>query len=329
MNEENEELDMYSAEYFNLLAQGDVDLIVVSTDKLVRFLTHVCEPDEEEAILDALLASPSLRLELVQAQTRLEQESWTTLKEDPEFNQSILASLRAGFTALAGRVVDNPVPGFVWQAVGREWRQILGEPRFATVRGPDSFVGIKGTEKLVDVVVEVVQGDLCVSLGAKPADVYDPIWLTLHDPGGVYLPLWQGELSSEVTSLKFPQLGIQLGFEEGPVPNVLFSLSTQQDRPHQTGAIDLQLINGQTLRLPLADPITIRDGHLRVLVDVSKMNGQLPMNVQVVVEIGSIKLILGSSTILKDVSEFEFQAEVLPADSMQFAGTSLVKLVQI
>lgn len=329
MSIDNEELDQATAEYYNLLFACDTDDREVSTEDLVRFLAHHCTAEEEESILEALLDSSSLREEMIQIQTQLQHESWSSLNDNSEIKRSFLTSIREGFDALAGRMMDQSVPTFVWQSVGREWRQILGAPRFASVRGSESTIGIKGTEKQVQVKADVVEGDLIVQLSTQGIEVNGPVWLSIHDPGGAHLPLWNGELESEPTTLSFPQLGTNLGFDNGPVPNVLFSLSLERELMDQSGAIDFLLANGQTLRLPLVQPISVRDNILRIQVDLSNFSRSEELSAQFIVEMGSIKLILGRVSIPTELETLKFEAQSISVDTLEIAGTSLIKMIEV
>lgn len=329
MNEDTDALDLATAEYYNLLIQGGPDVDEVSTEELVRFLAHACNPDEEEAILEALLESALLRNELIQIQTRLQVEAWSVIKEDSELKRPFLAALRDGFDALAGTLADRPVPAFVWQSVGREWRQILGAPRFSAVRGAESLAKIQGTEKQVRIAADVIQGDLQITLYPDGAAVGAPVWLSIQDPGGADLPLWHGDLPSEPIPLKFSQLGSQLGFDDGPAPASVFSLSIQNSRLDKNGAIDLFLTDGQVQKLPLSEPIAVQNGILSIAVDTSNLQLSQPVTVQFVIEMGSIKLILGTTTLPGGEKSFRFEVEAMPVESLQIAGTSLIKMMQI
>ncbi len=328
----DEPMDPASAEYLNLLLEGagEFDAPTPILGELLSFLMGTCGPEEEAMCLEALVQSAAQRQDLIHLQARFADESLLTLSQDPTFGGSLLASLRAAFDSLSGKFErDRAVPSFVWRSVGNGWRQMLSSPRYATVRGAEDTIGIRGTEQRLRVSADVVGGDLQVVLYPGSQEISEQLSFAIKDPGGTLLPLWQGPLGSEPVPLSFSKLADQLGFGEGPVPSNLFAISVVTTLPDQEGSIDLRLSNGHTVRLPLAEPISIQFGRLRLAVDVSSLDRAKAFDVQFLVQMGSIDLILGKATIRESESVLRFETEILQIESLEIWGTSLVKIVAV
>jgi hypothetical protein len=326
MSEQNGPMSHYASEYLNLLVQvpTDFEVNVPEGGDLVNFILGMSSPQEESWCLDALIRSSKLRHQLIQIQAQLSTETVASLDKQPSFGSSLSASVRAALGSLNGKF---DVPAGVWRSIGQEWNRILDTPRFATVRGSEETISIRGTEQRIKLTADVVNGDLQVVLHPGQTKLTEVLTLALRDPSGTFLTLWQGMLGTESVPIFLTKLGTQLGFDDAPVPVSLFCLSIEPTFPEQSGTIDLELRNGRVVKLSLVGAISIQEGRLRLSVDVGSLSRTQDMEIQLMLQVGSVDLLLGKATMEKIQSELTFEVEIPALEPFEVSGTSLLKLV--
>lgn len=287
----------------------------IVSERLILFALGQVDGQEEAAWLHALMDSFELRDELQLINKLLELQSLPELAGHSQYGAAVSQIFSDALLALKPNATI--IPRLIWQAVGKEWKQLFEIPRYAFSRDSSSNLGYR---------VSAQDGDLVIDIEKDDSRSRQRCTVLLKDLRGSTFNLWQGEVESQEIQIKIESIASQLGFADGPIPGEILGLTFENVSYDAEGSICLQISDSSEVEVPLTRPIQISQGELILEVDVSEVKRNATWKIALGVTISTTALILGSTELNQGEDTLTIKSKVPQTEDFEFGGTSLLFL---